>query len=51
MRLLSVLISTLDEPSRLPRLLQDLAALSIPHEIIVADGGSAEDARAEGLLT
>ena len=38
--LLSVVIPTLDEAPRLPRLLQDLSALTVPHEIIVADGGS-----------
>jgi rSAM/selenodomain-associated transferase 2 len=37
-----VVIPTLDEAVRLPRLLQDLASLSLPHEIIIADGGSAD---------
>jgi rSAM/selenodomain-associated transferase 2 len=37
-----VVIPTLDEASRLPRLLQDLASLSVPHEIIIADGGSTD---------
>ena len=37
---MSVVIPTLDEAARLPRLLRDLQALSVPHEIIVADGGS-----------
>jgi hypothetical protein len=32
-----VVIPTLDEASRLPRLLQGLAALSIPRDIIIAD--------------
>jgi rSAM/selenodomain-associated transferase 2 len=35
-------IPTLNEASRLPRLLQDLALLSIPHELIIADGGSVD---------
>jgi rSAM/selenodomain-associated transferase 2 len=47
-----VVIPTLDEAPRLPRLLQDLTALTIAHEIIVADGGStdgtADLARARG---
>ncbi|MEO7474562.1 MAG: TIGR04283 family arsenosugar biosynthesis glycosyltransferase [Gemmatimonadales bacterium] len=34
---------TLDEAPRLPRLLRDLSALTVPHEIIVADGGSTDD--------
>jgi rSAM/selenodomain-associated transferase 2 len=37
-----VVIPTLDEASRLPRLLQDLSVLSVSHEIIVADGGSTD---------
>ena len=35
-----MVIPTLDEAPRLPRLLQDLAALTVSREIIVADGGS-----------
>jgi len=35
-----VIIPTLDEAARLPRLLQDLSILTVPHEIIIADGGS-----------
>ena len=37
-----MVIPTLDEAVRLPRLLQDLASLSLPHEIIIADGGSTD---------
>jgi rSAM/selenodomain-associated transferase 2 len=37
-----VVIPTLDEAVRLPRLLQDLSSLSISHEIIIADGGSTD---------
>jgi len=37
-----VVIPTLDEAPRLPRLLQDLSVLSVSHEIIVADGGSTD---------
>ncbi|MEO7473810.1 MAG: TIGR04283 family arsenosugar biosynthesis glycosyltransferase [Gemmatimonadales bacterium] len=37
---------TLDEAPRLPRLLRDLSALTVPHEIIVADGGSTDDTSA-----
>ncbi|MGH8572301.1 MAG: glycosyltransferase, partial [Gammaproteobacteria bacterium] len=37
---------TLDEAPRLPRLLQDLTALTVSHEIIVADGDSADGTRA-----
>jgi rSAM/selenodomain-associated transferase 2 len=37
-----VVIPTLNEASHLPRLLHDLAALSSPHEIIIADGGSTD---------
>ncbi|MEP7176095.1 MAG: glycosyltransferase family 2 protein, partial [Gemmatimonadales bacterium] len=44
--LLSVVIPTLDEAPRLPRLLRDLSALTVPHEIIVADGGSTDDTSA-----
>jgi rSAM/selenodomain-associated transferase 2 len=35
-----VVIPTLNEAPRLPRLLQDLSALTLEHQIIVADGGS-----------
>lgn len=37
-----MVIPTLDEAARLPRLLQDLAPLSIAYEIIIADGGSTD---------
>jgi len=47
-----VVIPTLDEAPRLPRLLHDLSTLTVPHEIIIADGGSrdgtAELAEARG---
>jgi len=37
-----VVIPTLNEAPRLPRLLQDLTALTVEHQIIVADGGSSD---------
>jgi rSAM/selenodomain-associated transferase 2 len=40
--LLSVIIPTLNEAPRLPRLLQDLTALTLEPEIIIADGGSSD---------
>jgi rSAM/selenodomain-associated transferase 2 len=40
--LLSVVIPTLNEAPRLPRLLQDLTALTVEHQIIIADGGSSD---------
>lgn len=41
--LLSIVIPTLDEASRVDGLLDDLAALTIPAQVIVADGGSTDD--------
>ena len=50
--LLSVVIPTLNEAPRLPRLLQDLTAFTIEHQVIIADGGSSDGtadlARAHG---
>lgn len=40
--LLGIVIPTLDEAAHLPHLLDDLAALSVPHRIVVADGGSTD---------
>lgn len=40
---LGVVIPTLDEAARLPRLLDDLARLPIPIEVVVADGGSTDE--------
>ncbi len=39
---LSVIIPTLDESERLGLLLDDVARLDLPHEVVVADGGSAD---------
>jgi rSAM/selenodomain-associated transferase 2 len=39
---LSVVIPTLDEVDALPALLADLAAVPVPLEVLVADGGSAD---------
>ena len=39
---LSIVIPTLNEAERLPGLLQDLRALTLRHEIVVADGGSTD---------
>ena len=51
---LSVVIPTLEEERTLGALLGDLRALPVPHEVIVADGGSADAtvaiARAQGAL-
>jgi rSAM/selenodomain-associated transferase 2 len=41
--MISVIIPTVNEAERLPRLLVTLAAESEPREIIVVDGGSADD--------
>ena len=41
-RILSVVIPTLNEAKRLPRLLGGLDALTLLHEVIVADGGSTD---------
>ncbi len=40
--MLSIIIPTLNESLRLPRLLGDLEALSVAREIIVSDGGSSD---------
>jgi rSAM/selenodomain-associated transferase 2 len=37
-----VVIPTLNEEPRLPRLLQDLTAFTVEHQIIIADGGSSD---------
>ena len=42
---LAVVIPTLNEATRLPFLLSDLEALSVPAEIVVADGGSTDGTR------
>ena len=39
---LSIIIPTLDESERLGLLLDDVARLDISHEVVVADGGSAD---------
>jgi rSAM/selenodomain-associated transferase 2 len=39
----SIVIPTLNEAANLPALLEDLAKLTIPAEVIVADGGSRDD--------
>jgi rSAM/selenodomain-associated transferase 2 len=43
--IISILIPTLNEAERLPRLLGDLSTLTAEHEIIVADGGSTDATR------
>ena len=40
--MISIVIPTLDEAAALPALLGDLALLDVPHEVIVADGGSSD---------
>ena len=51
---LGIVIPTVNEAEHLPRLLSDIAGLSIPHEVVVVDGGSSdgtqERARAAGAL-
>ncbi len=42
---LGIVIPTLDEAAHLPALLQDLSGLSLPHELLVADGGSTDRTR------
>ncbi len=44
--LLSVVVPTLEEARALPSLIADLARLRVPHEIIVADGGSQDGTQA-----
>ncbi len=41
--MISVIIPTLDEAHNLPRVLEALAAEPTPHEVIVSDGGSADN--------
>ncbi len=41
--LLAVIIPTLNEAEHLPRLLHDLTRLSVPHRVIVVDGGSSDE--------
>lgn len=41
--LLSVVIPTLNEASTVAALLADLAAVTVPYEVIVADGGSSDE--------
>lgn len=40
--LLAVVVPTLDEERHLPRLLDDLQALRVSHEVVVVDGGSTD---------
>jgi rSAM/selenodomain-associated transferase 2 len=40
---LGVVISTLNESQRLPAILADVAALAVPTDVVVADGGSSDD--------
>jgi rSAM/selenodomain-associated transferase 2 len=40
---LSVVVPTLDEAGTVGRLLGDLRAIQVPHEVIVVDGGSTDD--------
>lgn len=40
--LLAVIIPTLNEAEHLPHLLHDLTRLSVPHRVIVVDGGSSD---------
>jgi rSAM/selenodomain-associated transferase 2 len=42
---LSVVIPTLNESARLPRILADLRALPVSYEVVVADGGSEDGTR------
>jgi rSAM/selenodomain-associated transferase 2/rSAM/selenodomain-associated transferase 1 len=52
--LLGIVIPALDEEESLPGLLQDLSRISIPHEVVVSDGGSTDrtgaSAREAGAL-
>lgn len=41
--LLSVVIPTLDEAATVGALLSDLAAVTVPYEVIIADGGSTDE--------
>jgi rSAM/selenodomain-associated transferase 2 len=53
MKRLGVVIPTLNEAQHLPGILEDLARVALPHEVVVADGGSGDDtlgiARAAGV--
>jgi len=42
-------IPTLNEEDTLPRLLEDLRSLTLPHRIVVADGGSTDRTRQVGV--
>lgn len=42
---LGVVVPTLDEVHRLPRLLEDLRALPLPYSVVVSDGGSRDGPR------
>ena len=44
--LLGIVIPTLNEEEALPLLLSDLSGLSVPHRVVVADGGSLDGSRA-----
>ena len=46
MPVVGVVIPTLNEADYLPPLLEDLAAVALPLDIVVADGGSRDDTRA-----
>ena len=52
--MISIVIPTYNEAQTLPRLLAELAGERVPHEVIVADGGSgdgtADLARAAGAV-
>ena len=52
--MISIVIPTYNEAQTLPRLLAELAGECVPHEVIVADGGSgdgtADLARAAGAV-
>lgn len=43
--LLGVVVPTLNEAEHLPALLDDLSALSLPHRVVVVDGGSSDGTR------
>ncbi|MGW8265106.1 MAG: TIGR04283 family arsenosugar biosynthesis glycosyltransferase [Longimicrobiales bacterium] len=47
--ILGIVIPTLNEEGTLPRLLEDLRGLTVPHRVVVADGGSRDGTRQAGL--